>query len=126
MVRTMMARPHWKRKLLASLSSKVRVDNDQQHIHRFYICCYLVFEDVFSIFCGILKMLKKTQSLKKETIELLVIPSSAVEKKEVEAKVKVVAPVEMDIILPPDIELVSCFYKIEITRKFSKPIYKAH
>ena len=57
---------------------------------------------------------------------MLVIPSSAIEKKEVEAKVKVVAPVETDIILPPDIELVNCFYKNEITRKFSKPIYKPY
>ena len=54
---------------------------------------------------------------------MLVIPPSAVEKKEeVEAEVKVVAPVETDIILPPDVEIVSCFYKIETTGKFSKPI----
>ena len=36
MLRTMMTKP----------SSKVRWDNDQQHIHTFYICCYLVLEDV--------------------------------------------------------------------------------
>ena len=54
---------------------------------------------------------------------MLVIPPSAVEKKEeVKTEVKVVAPEETDIILPPDVELVSCFYKIETTGKFSKPI----
>ena len=54
---------------------------------------------------------------------MLVIPQSAVEKKEeVETEVKIIAPEESDIILPPDVELVSCFYKIETTGKFSKPI----
>ena len=54
---------------------------------------------------------------------MLVIPPSAVEKKEeAEAEVKVVAPVETDIILPPDVEVVSCFYKIEATGNFSKTI----
>ena len=54
---------------------------------------------------------------------MLVIPPSAVEKKkEVKTEVKVVVPEETDIILPPDVELVSCFYKIETTGKFSKPI----
>ena len=54
---------------------------------------------------------------------MLVIPPSAVEKKEeVKTEVKVIAPEETDIILPPDVELVSCFYKIETTGKFSKPI----
>ena len=53
---------------------------------------------------------------------MLVIPPSAVEKKEIKTEVNVVAPEETDIILPPDVELVSCFYKIETTGKFSKPI----
>ena len=54
---------------------------------------------------------------------MLVIPPSAVEKKEeVKTEVKVVTPEETDIILPPDVELVSCLYKIETTGKFSKPI----
>ena len=54
---------------------------------------------------------------------MLVIPSSAVEEKEeVKTEVKVVAPVETDIILPPDVEVVSCFYKIETTGNFSEPI----
>ena len=60
---------------------------------------------------------------KKEHGVMLVIPPSAVEKKkEVKTEVKVVAPEETDIILPPDVELVSCFYKIGTTGKFSKPI----
>ena len=54
---------------------------------------------------------------------MLVIPPSAVEKKEeVKTEVNIIAPEETDIILPPDVELVSCFYKIETTGKFSKPI----
>ena len=54
---------------------------------------------------------------------MLVIPPSAVEKEEeVKTEVNVVAPDETDIILPPDVEVVSCFYKIETTGKFSKPI----
>ena len=54
---------------------------------------------------------------------MLVIPALAVPKKvKVEAKVNVIAPEEKDIILPPDVEVVSCFYKIETTGKFSKPI----
>ena len=60
---------------------------------------------------------------KEEYGVMLVIPPSAVEKKkEVKTEVKVVAPEETNIILPPDVELVSCFYKIETTGKFLKPI----
>ena len=60
---------------------------------------------------------------KREYGVMLVIPPSAVEKKkEVKTEVKVVTPEETDAILPPDVELVSCFYKIETTGKFSKPI----
>ena len=52
-----------------------------------------------------------------------VIPPSSVEVgQEVKMKVKVVAPEKSEIILPPDVELVSCFYKIEITGKFCRPI----
>ena len=41
---------------------------------------------------------------------------------EVKTEVNVVAPVETDIILPPDVEVVSFFYKIETPVKFLKPI----
>ena len=52
-----------------------------------------------------------------------VIPPSSVEiGQEVKTEVKVVAPKESEIILPPDVELVSCFYKIETTGKFTRPI----
>ena len=52
-----------------------------------------------------------------------VIPPSSVEVgQEVTIEVKIVAPKESEIILPPDVEVVSCFYKIEITGKFSRPI----
>ena len=52
-----------------------------------------------------------------------VIPPSSVEiGQEVKTEVKVVAPKESEIILPPDVELVSCFYKIKTTGKFTRPI----
>ena len=52
-----------------------------------------------------------------------VIPPSSVEVgQEVKTEVKVVAPEESEIILPSDVELVSCLYKIETTGKFSRPI----
>ena len=52
-----------------------------------------------------------------------VIPPSSVEVgQEVKTEVKVVAPKESEIILPPDVELVSCFYKIKTTGKFTRPI----
>ena len=52
-----------------------------------------------------------------------VIPPSSVEVgQKVTTEVKVVAPEDSQIILPPDVELVSCFYKIETTGKLSRPI----
>ena len=53
----------------------------------------------------------------------LVIPPSSVEKgQDVKTEVSVVAPDESNIILPPDVELVSCIYKVKATGKFSRPI----
>ena len=53
----------------------------------------------------------------------LVIPPSAVEEgQNVKTEVEVVSPAEDVINLPPDVEPVSCFYKIETTGKFSQPI----
>ena len=53
----------------------------------------------------------------------LVIPPSSVEKgKEVKTEVNVVAPKKSEMTLPPDVELVSCFYKIKTSGKFSIPI----
>ena len=52
-----------------------------------------------------------------------VIPPSSVEVgQEVTTDVKLVTPEESEIILPPNVELVSCLYKIETKGKFSKSI----
>ena len=52
-----------------------------------------------------------------------VIPPSSVEiGKEVIIEVNVVAPEDSEINIPSDVVLVSCFYKIETTGKFSRPI----
>ena len=55
-------------------------------------------------------------------IKFIIPPSSVEVGQEVKTEVNVVAPEESEIILPPDVELVSCFYKIEIRGKFSRPI----
>ena len=52
-----------------------------------------------------------------------VIPPSSVEVgQEVTTDVKLVTPEESEIILPPDVELVSCLYQIETKGKFSRSI----
>ena len=55
-------------------------------------------------------------------VKFIIPPSSVEVGQEVKKSVKVVAPEESEIILPPDVELVSCFYKIEIRGNFSRPI----
>ena len=56
-------------------------------------------------------------------VKFVVPPSSVDVGQEVKTEVKVVAPEESEIILPPDVdELVSCFYKIETRGKFSRPV----
>ena len=55
-------------------------------------------------------------------IKIVIPPSSVEVGQEVKTEVNVVTLKESDIILPPDVELVSCFYKIKTTGKFSKPI----
>ena len=55
-------------------------------------------------------------------VKFVIPPSSVQERQEVKIEVNVVSPEESEIILPPDVELVSCFYKIKTTGKFSKPI----
>ena len=95
--------------------------NNTTHSHIYFICCYLVLEDVSK--WNIENFEEEQVFEKRDHGVMLVIPPSAVEKKEeVKTEVKVVAPVETDIILPPDVEVVSCFYKIETTGKFSEPI----
>ena len=55
-------------------------------------------------------------------VKFVIPPSSVEEGQEVKTKVNIVVPEKSEIILPPDVDLVSCFYKIETTGKFSKPI----
>ena len=55
-------------------------------------------------------------------VKLVIPPSSVVEGQEVKTEVKVVTPEMSDIELPLDVELVSCFYRVKTTSKFSKPI----
>ena len=95
--------------------------NNTTYSHIYFVCYYLVLEDVSK---WNIENVEEDQVFEKRDYGvMLVIPSSAVEKKEeVKTEVNVVAPVETDIILPPDVKLVSCIYKIETTGKFSKPI----
>ena len=55
-------------------------------------------------------------------VKFVIPPSSVEQGQKVTTEVKVVAPEDSQIILPPDIELVSCFYEIKTTEKFSRPI----
>ena len=55
-------------------------------------------------------------------IKLVVPPSSVEEGQKVEILVSIVTPEESKIILPSDVELVSCIYKIKTTGKFTRPI----
>ena len=85
------------------------------------ICYHLVLEDV-SIWN--VKYLNEEQIFAKPEYGIkLVIPPTSVEKgQEVKTEVNVVSPEESEIILPPDVELVSCIYKIKATGKFTRPI----
>ena len=113
--------------LLVSLTSIIQSEvrcylrSTTLHTHTFLICYYLVLEDVSK--WNIENVEEEQVFEKRDYGVMLIIPPSAVEKKEeVKTEVNVVAPEEIDIILPPNVELVSCFYKIETTGKFSKPI----
>ena len=55
-------------------------------------------------------------------VKFVIPPSSVEEGQEVKTEVKIVAPEESEIILPPNVELVSCFYQIKTTVKFIRPI----
>ena len=55
-------------------------------------------------------------------VKFIIPPSSVEVGQEVITNVKLVAPEESEIILPPDVELISCLYKIETKGKFSKSI----
>ena len=107
---------------LSTIQNKVRYIKQQLcSFPTCLICYYLVLEDV-SIWK--IKYTNEEQVFKKPDygVELL-IPSSSVEVgQEVIIEVKVVAPEKSEIILHPDVELVSCFYRIETKGKFSRPI----
>ena len=83
--------------------------------------CYLVLEDVSK---WNIEYLNEEQVFEKQEygVKFVIPPSSVEVGQEVKTEVKVVAPGESEIILPPDVEVVSCFYKIETTGKFSRPI----
>ena len=82
---------------------------------------YLVLEDVSK---WNIEHLNEEQIFEKLEygVKFIIPPSSVEVGQEVKTNVNVVAPEESEIILPPDVELVSCFYKIEIRGKFSRPI----
>ena len=85
------------------------------------VCYYLVLEDVSK---WNIEYLNEEQVFEKPEygVKFVIPPSSVEVGQEVKAEVKVVAPEESEIILPPDVELVSCFYKIKTTGKFTRPI----
>ena len=55
-------------------------------------------------------------------VKFVIPPSSMKKEQEIKIEVNVVSPEESEIILPPDVEFVSCFYNIKSTGKFSRPI----
>ena len=85
------------------------------------ICYYLVSEDVSK---WNIEYLNEEQIFEKHEYGIMfIIPPSSVEVgQKVKTEVKVVASEESEMILPPNVELVSCFYKIEARGKFSRPI----
>ena len=85
------------------------------------ICYYLDLEDVSK---WNIEYLNEEQLFEKPDygVKLVIPPSSVEAEQQVTTKVKVVTPEESDIILPPDIDPVSCFYKIETTGELTRPI----
>ena len=82
---------------------------------------YLVLEDVSK---WNIEYINEEQVFEKLDygVKFVIPPSSVKVGQEVTIEVRVVAPEESEITIPPDVELVSCFYKIETTGKFSRPI----
>ena len=85
------------------------------------ICYHLVLQDVSR---WNVEYINEEQTFEKPDYGVkFVIPPSSVEVGQVvTTDVKLVTPEESDIILPPDVELVSCLYKIETKGKFSRSI----
>ena len=84
-------------------------------------CYHLVLEDVSE---WNIEYLNEEQVFEKPEygVKFVIPPSSVQEGQEVKTEVKVAVPEDSEIILPPDVEVVSCFYKIETTGNFSRPI----
>ena len=55
-------------------------------------------------------------------VKFVIPPSSVEEGQEVKIEVNIISPEVSEIILPPNVELVSCVYKIKKTGRFSRPI----
>ena len=77
-----------------------------------------------NVFKWNIKYLNEEQVFEKPEygVKFVIPPLSVQEGQEVKIEVNVVSPEESEIILPPDVELVSCFYNIKTTGTFSKPI----
>ena len=85
------------------------------------ICYYLVLEDVSK---WDIEYLNEEQVFEKAEygIKFVIPPLSVDVGQEVKTEVNVVAPDDSEIVLPPNVEVVSCFYKIKTRGKFSRPI----
>ena len=85
------------------------------------ICYYIVFEDVSK---WNIEYLNEEQVFEKPEygVKFVIPPSSVEEGQEVKIEVKIVSPEDSEIILPPNVELVSCVYMIKKTGKFLRPI----
>ena len=82
---------------------------------------YLVLEDVSKWNIG---YLNEEQVFEKPEygVKFVILPSSVEKGQEVKIEVNIVSPEDSEIILPLNVELVSCVYKIKTTGKFSRPI----
>ena len=85
------------------------------------ICYYLVLQDV-SIWN--VEYINEEQTFEQPEygVKFVIPPSSVEVGQKVTSNVKLVTPEESEIILPPNVELVSCLYKIETKGKFSRSI----
>ena len=85
------------------------------------ICYHLVLENVSE---WNIEYLNEEQVFEKQCYGFkFVIPPSSVEVgQKIKTEVKVVSPEESEIILPPNVEVVSCFYKVKTAGKFIRPI----
>ena len=85
------------------------------------IYCYLVLKNVSK---WNIEYVNEEQVFEKPEygVKFVVPPSSVEEGQEVNIEVSIVSPQDSEIILPPNVEFVSCIYEIKKTGKFSRPI----